>query len=291
MPKELRKVVEDLRVRAEQGRERFHNYRARRGTSKRAITLMFGAALSVGGAAEAFEGVRYLVEKDLDRVKVVQTSPRGEKVVADMQGKFVANSIYKVARAVPDSFVAQQSNLFDPSWLRFDRETAADAKEKLSLVTDAVSQEFFKTLPFGSIIHEKARKYDVDPALVAAVIEQESRFKLRARSHRGAMGLMQLMPRTGRWMGAKNLYDAEQNVDAGVKYLAYLDKRFKGNRTKIIAAYNAGEGTVKRYGGIPPYRETRTYVKKVFKNYEKRQKQLEEFGEKYAEEQELSVGR
>jgi len=88
---------------------------------------------------------------------------------------------------------------------------------------------------------------------------------------------MQLMPRTGRWMGARNLYDPEQNVDAGVKYIAYLDKRFKGDLKKIVAAYNGGEGNVMRYRGIPPFRETRQYVKKVMKNYDKRTKQLEKY--------------
>src|SRR5687768_13376799 len=112
---------------------------------------------------------------------------------------------------------------------------------------------------------------------VAAVIEQESRFKPKAKSPVGARGLMQLMPRTGKWMGAKNLYDPEQNVDAGVKYIAYLDKRFKGDLKKIVAAYNGGEGNVMRYRGIPPFRETRTYVKKVMKNYDKRTKQLEKY--------------
>ena len=69
----------------------------------------------------------------------------------------------------------------------------------------------------------------------------------------------------------------EQNVDAGVKYIKYLDKRFNGNLKKTLAAYNAGEGNVKRYGGIPPFRETQTYVKKVLKNYDRRSKQLEKF--------------
>jgi len=145
-------------------------------------------------------------------------------------------------------------------------------------INDAIRAEFFAgEIPYGQLIHEKAEKYDVDPALVAAVIEQESRFKPRAKSPVGARGLMQLMPRTGRWMGAKNLYDPEQNVDAGVKYIAYLNKRFNGDLKKIIAAYNAGEGNVRRYRGVPPFRETRTYVKKVMKNYDKRTKQLEKY--------------
>jgi soluble lytic murein transglycosylase-like protein len=82
-------------------------------------------------------------------------------------------------------------------------------------------------------------------------------------------------------MGARNLYDPEQNIDAGVKYMKYLNKRFNGDLKKTIAAYNAGEGNVMRYRGIPPFRETRQYVKKVLKNYDKRTKQIE----KYQQEQ------
>jgi soluble lytic murein transglycosylase-like protein len=137
-------------------------------------------------------------------------------------------------------------------------------------------------MPYGDLIHEKAIKYDVDPALVAAVIEQESKFHRTAHSPVGARGLMQLMPRTGRWLGARNLYDPAQNVDAGVKYIKYLQQRFDGNVKKTIAAYNAGEGNVKRYNGIPPFRETQTYVRKVMSNYQKRNEQLRDFSAEHA---------
>ena len=78
---------------------------------------------------------------------------------------------------------------------------------------------------------------------------------------------MQLMPKTGRWMGARDLTNPVQNIAAGAKYLKYLSTQFKGNETKVIAAYNAGEGNVRRFGGVPPFKETRNYVKKV-RNYE-----------------------
>jgi len=293
MPANKRRWVDKLQVRITVSRDRFKRLRWPGNSSKRVMTLMLGTALSVGGVGEAFDGVQYLVQKDLDRVQVVRQSPKGDKVVADVSGKFIANSVYKVARVVPDRFVKQQLNLFETSWLGLDETfgRVGATGQKLTLVTDAVREQFFKTLPFGSIIHEKAAKYDVDPSLVAAVIEQESRFKQRARSHRGAMGLMQLMPRTGRWMGARNLYDPEQNVDAGVKYLKYLDKRFNGNQNKIIAAYNAGEGNVMRYGGTPPFRETRTYVKKVLGNYNRRQKELATFELNHRTDEDLGLGR
>ena len=153
-------------------------------------------------------------------------------------------------------------------------------------INGAIRREFFaNAVPFGDLIHEKAQKYDVDPALVAAVVETESRFKTHARSQVGARGLMQLMPRTGRWLGARNLYDPNQNVDAGTKYLSYLNQRFDGNLKKTIAAYNAGEGNVRRYRGVPPFRETRSYVKNVMSRYERRKKELAQYnGHQQAED-------
>ena len=143
-----------------------------------------------------------------------------------------------------------------------------EAPKKLGLLSEKVREEFFhKEVPFGKIIYNEAKKNNVRPELVAAVVQAESRFKPTARSGAGAVGLMQLVPRTGRWMGARDLTNPQQNVAAGAKYLKYLNDRFDGNETKVIAAYNAGEGNVKRFGGVPPFRETRNYVNKV-RDYE-----------------------
>jgi hypothetical protein len=143
-----------------------------------------------------------------------------------------------------------------------------EAPRTLAMVTDKVREEFFaKEVPFGSIIYREAKKNDLRPELVAAVVQAESRFKPTARSGAGAVGLMQLVPRTGRWMGARDLTNPTQNITAGAKYLKYLHERFDGNETKVIAAYNAGEGNVKRFGGVPPFKETRKYVTKV-RSYE-----------------------
>lgn len=138
------------------------------------------------------------------------------------------------------------------------------APRTLALVSDRMREQFFNTqVPFGSIIYNEAKKNNIRPELVAAMIQQESRFKPTARSHRGAMGLMQLVPKTARWMGASNPMNPAQNIAAGAKYLKYLNDRFDGNEQHVIAAYNAGEGNVKRFGGVPPFKETRTYVNKV----------------------------
>jgi hypothetical protein len=147
-------------------------------------------------------------------------------------------------------------------------QTVADAPKKLAMISESAKEQFFRTeVPFGALIYQEAKKNDLRPELVAAVVQAESRFKPTARSGVGARGLMQLMPKTGRWMGARDLNNPSQNVAAGTKYLKYLNERFDGNETKVIAAYNAGEGNVRRFGGVPPFKETRNYVKKV-RNYE-----------------------
>jgi soluble lytic murein transglycosylase-like protein len=117
---------------------------------------------------------------------------------------------------------------------------------------------------YDLLILEYARRYGVDAALVKAVIHAESRFNPRARSHRGAVGLMQLMPRTARAYGVRNLTDPRDNIRAGVLHLKRLLSRHTSVRN-AVAAYNAGSRSVRRHRGIPPYRETRQYVTKVMR--------------------------
>jgi hypothetical protein len=131
-------------------------------------------------------------------------------------------------------------------------------------VSDEIKADFFlKQVPFGSIIYNAAKKNNISPELVAAVARAESAFHPSARSNRGAVGVMQLVPRTGRWLGATDLTDPMQNIVAGAKYLRYLSDRFGGNEDHVIAAYNAGEGNVRRFDGVPPFNETRDYVERV----------------------------
>jgi hypothetical protein len=122
--------------------------------------------------------------------------------------------------------------------------------------------------PYGSLIYEAARKHQVNPRLVAALIRQESAGNIRAVSHKGARGLMQLMPATAKRFGVSKdkLFDPQHNLEAGVKYLSWLVDQFPNDLAKILAAYNAGENAVTRYGGVPPYRETRDYVRRIFGN-------------------------
>lgn len=130
-------------------------------------------------------------------------------------------------------------------------------------------------LPFGSTMAVVAARHEVDGLLLAAVVETESRFVPTAVSPRGAVGLMQILPATGAMYGARNLSDPRVNLDVGSRYLRQLLKDYKGDLELALAAYNAGPAAVERYGGVPPFRETRDYVKKVLRRYEKHQRSLD----------------
>ena len=111
--------------------------------------------------------------------------------------------------------------------------------------------------------------YGVDPRLIHAVIWQESKYKNDAKSHAGAQGLMQMMPATARRFGCSDAYDSASNIDAGTQYLAWLLKRFDGDVSLALAGYNAGEGSVDKFGGIPPFNETQNYVRIITGRYGK----------------------
>lgn len=122
---------------------------------------------------------------------------------------------------------------------------------------------------YDTSIDETCRAHGIDPDLVRALIWVESNFNPRAVSNKGARGLMQLLPETGRRFGAMNLFDPAENIRGGVKYLRFLMDLFSGNTRLSLAAYNAGENAVQRYNGIPPYRETQAYVKRIGQIYGK----------------------
>jgi soluble lytic murein transglycosylase-like protein len=151
--------------------------------------------------------------------------------------------------------------------------TAAKPRNAIYLPTDATLTG--RPHPWSSvdrdgaekIVREAAERHHVDPALVRAVIETESNWNPKAYSHKGAGGLMQLIPTTAQRFGAYDIFNPQQNVDAGVKYLRTLLERYNGNLDLALAAYNAGEGAVERAHGIPAYRETRNYVQRVQEAY------------------------
>ncbi|MEK6194162.1 MAG: lytic transglycosylase domain-containing protein [Deltaproteobacteria bacterium] len=126
--------------------------------------------------------------------------------------------------------------------------------------------------PFEQIINQAATTHQVDPALIKAIIMAESRYNPKAVSKRGARGLMQLMPVTAKSLGVEDSFDPAANINGGGMYFKRLLDRFDGNVEFALAAYNAGSRNVRKYGGVPPFRQTRTYIHKVFK-YQRQYKQ------------------
>lgn len=229
--------------------------------SKRYATMVFGASLAVGGV-----GIPLSI---VDNTSTQRQMPSGTQ----MPGGLLTPT--------PGTVMSEGVK---PS----ETQIAAE----LERMRDEVREEVFRSeVPFGSIILEEAKKNSLAPELVAAVVETESQYRPNAKSPVGARGLMQLMPKTGYWMGAKNLTDPQQNVEAGTKYLRYLNERFKNDPTKVIAAYNAGEGNVRKFGGVPPFKETRNYVVKVNKNHEKLADQIDALVDQRLEQKRLEMTR
>jgi soluble lytic murein transglycosylase-like protein len=129
------------------------------------------------------------------------------------------------------------------------------------VVPQATFPEVAATVPYGDIIDEMAAQHGVDVKLVRALIQVESAYNSEAKSRKGAMGLMQLMPATARQYAVTNPYDPRSNIDAGIRHLKSLLTQY--NVSLALAAYNAGEAAVRRFRGIPPYRETQEYVSRI----------------------------
>jgi len=121
---------------------------------------------------------------------------------------------------------------------------------------------------YHSLIVAAAYRYKVEPAIIKAIIMAESGFNSKAVSKVGARGLMQLMPRTARYLGVEDSFKPAHNIDAGVRYFKYLLDKFDGEIELALAAYNAGSYNVRKYGGIPPFKATQFYINKVLKYYE-----------------------
>ncbi len=169
------------------------------------------------------------------------------KVVDDAGRRFFINANPPLSAKV--SATKPRTNIYLPA------ETSFTGHNRPSMSVDRDGVE--------KLVREAADRHRLDPALVRAVIETESNWNPKAYSHKGAGGLMQLIPTTAQRYGAYDVFNPQQNIDAGVKYLRTLLERYHGNLDLALAAYNAGEGAVERAHGIPAFRETRNYVQKV----------------------------
>ena len=153
----------------------------------------------------------------------------------------------------------------DPESLLDDEIEELEKQINLKSKIDLKSQ----SSDLDEIIDTFASKYDIDSDFIKAIIKKESNFNTNATSKKGAMGLMQLMPSTAKSLGVINAYNPWENIEGGVKHLSGLLKTYNGDKKLALAAYNAGGGAVKKYGGIPPYKETQNYVKSIMADYDK----------------------
>jgi|SRR5687767_2233136 len=168
------------------------------------------------------------------------------------------------------TFPASIIERVDPDEVPYPEPTVADTaevpqapKNTTAVNVALVPDEVLKARPFADVISTVAAAHDLDARLVHAVIEQESNYQARARSQKGARGLMQLMPATARQYGVRNSYDPKSNIEAGVRHLKDLLSRL--DLPVALAAYNAGERTIQRFGGLPPYPETQAYVRSILR--------------------------
>lgn len=136
-----------------------------------------------------------------------------------------------------------------------------------SYAKEASRQDHLRDLPYGEMIARVADRHQVDGLLLASIMEAESGFNSSAISPQGALGLMQVMPATAHFYGIEQLLEPELNIELGTRYLVSLLDQFDGDVTLALAGYNAGPGSVKRFGGVPPYRETQRYVDRVLTRY------------------------
>ncbi|WP_432695077.1 lytic transglycosylase domain-containing protein [Marinobacterium sp. YM272] len=221
-----------------------------------ALTLTAFIALSLTSASAFAEDIRRVVHPD-GRVEYTNLAPKesGKR----LSGSSRTETIYKYRR--PDGTLAfsdeRPLHIRNYDVLKFDCYACAPGST-IDWHTTPLNRQAFRDQ-----VSDAAKAYGVAPSLVRAVIHAESAFNPKALSHKGAMGLMQLMPATAEDLGVSNALDEQQNIQGGVRYLAALLERYDGDSRLATAAYNAGPGAVAKYGGVPPYAETKAYVERV----------------------------
>lgn len=175
-------------------------------------------------------------------------------------GVFTVVSFITVSQAIADIYTYTDER----DIIHFSN-TPTSPKYRLTMREAHFDYKRLSSGAYDKLINNTCIKHGIDPLLVKAIIKAESDFDLRAVSPKGAKGLMQLMPGTADDMGVSNIYKPENNIEGGVKYLKRLIGIFKSDLKLVVAAYNAGESAVIKYKGVPPFKETRQYVKKVLK--------------------------
>jgi len=204
-----------------------------------------------------FDGGR---STDLSQEQVTDAPPPGDDMAALEQSfSDLIAGLTKQFAALEKTFMQAMRNLV--------KDAHAAATPTAGTTAAGAPADPPRPTNFAGAIADAARRHELDPALLTAVVGQESGFRQRAISGAGAMGLMQLMPETARELGVRDPFDPAQNLNGGAKYLRGLIDRYHGRLDFALAAYNAGPGAVDRYGGVPPYRETQTYVANILASY------------------------
>jgi len=185
-----------------------------------------------------------------------------------LRGAVPALALLLILTALPGDVAADIYKYEDETGIIHLTNVPTDATKKYTLIMREPRVIFNRRIArdinkFDPIITKSAQKHGMDPALIKAVIKAESNFNHKAVSPKGAQGLMQLMPATASSLQVDDSFHPEKNIDGGVRYLRYLIRLSNGDLRLALAAYNAGEKAVMRYGGIPPYRETQDYVQRV----------------------------
>jgi soluble lytic murein transglycosylase-like protein len=225
----------------------------RRSTSILLLTLAAGVGVSARARAEL------VVLTDGQYFKVQSYEVDGEQArLTFAKAGIMTLPIERIDRVVDDEVIPQP----DPPPQVAEAAPPPPAVLPLGFDEKAAIPEG----PYGGMIYEAAKRHQMNPQIVSALIRAESAGNARAVSRKGARGLMQLMPATGERFGVRKeqLTDPARNLEAGITYLKWLADRFPNDLERVLAAYNAGEGSVDRYKGVPPYRETRDYIRRIY---------------------------
>jgi Transglycosylase SLT domain len=213
-------------------------------------------------ASQASAGIAVFVDGRTSKIEKYEVA--GEQIHLTLNGGTMSLPLTRIERIVDDEvvpaevveevkqIVEEQGGVFPKRSWRYSEQSGPLWDSK-----------------YNEIIIAAAKKFDVDAALVSAVIKAESDYNPKIVSHKGARGLMQLMPATAKRFGVTNSFDPAENIHAGTRYLRWLLKTFDGNADFAVAAYNAGEGNVWKYDGVPPFRETVNYINRISKHIRK----------------------